>query len=131
MNCVNYKNKDNSPFLSTLIKSIGISYLITIVFFIIFAIIMTYTSLQENIIPVANSIIMIISIAIGAIYMALRVESKGWLNGALIGLIYIVILITIRQLIFTPLQLDGYLMIRIAISLITGSVGGMIGVNLK
>ena len=46
--------------------------------------------------PLLNTIVMIISITIGSIYVAIKVEEKGWINGGIIGVLYFLILIIVK-----------------------------------
>ncbi|EOD00668.1 TIGR04086 family membrane protein [Caldisalinibacter kiritimatiensis] len=126
-----YKNSKKDNYALTLIKGVILSFIITLVSFIVFALILTYTNITESVIPTVDSIIMILSIAIGSIYVAFKVYKKGWLNGAIVGLAYIAILIAIRRLISGNVQYNVYLLVKVAISIITGVVGGMIGINIK
>lgn len=115
----------------TLAKSLALSYIVTLIFFIIFALILTYTSLSEGAIPIINSIIMIISIAIGSIRMAIKSQNKGWLNGALVGVLYVLVLVFLSSIFVENFEVNSYLMMKAIIGLITGAVGGMIGINVK
>lgn len=115
----------------TLLKGVVLSFSTTLILIILMAIILTYTSLSEGVIPVINSIIMILSIALGSIYMSLKISEKGWLNGAVIGLLYIFVLVILGSSFIDTFKLDSYILLRIVISIITGAVGGMIGVNLR
>jgi len=122
---------ESSNYLITLIKGVGFSYIVTFIFIVLLALIMTYTSLSEGLIPIVNSIAMIISIVIGSIYMSIKVNKKGWLSGGAIGLVYIFILIIFSSIFADKFAMDGYLLLKVLIALVTGSVGGMIGINLK
>ncbi len=126
----NGKNKEiNYPI--TLLKGVALSFSVTLVLIVLLAIILTYTSLSEGVTPVVNSIIMILSIALGSIYMSLKVSEKGWLNGAVVGLLYIIILIILGSAFNNDFKLDSFILLRMVIAIITGAVGGMIGVNLR
>lgn len=126
----NGKNKEvNYPI--TLLKGVALSFSITLILIVLLAIILTYTSLSEGVTPVVNSIIMILSIALGSIYMSLKVSEKGWLNGAIVGLLYVIILIILGSAFNNDYKFDSFVLLRIIISVVTGAVGGMIGVNLR
>ncbi len=123
------KNEINYPI--TLLKGIVFSLIITVILIIVLALILTYTSLSEGIIPIVNSIIMILSIALGSIYVSVKINRLGWLNGALTGLLYILILVILGNMFVDSFKLDIFILFRILIALITGAVGGMIGINLR
>lgn len=125
------KLKGSSTYIVNLSKAVGISILLTLSLMIIQTLIMSYTNLSENMVPVTNSIIMIISIAVGAIYISIKIKQKGWLNGGIIGILYIVILVLLNILFIDAFTFNKYLVLKTVIGLVTGSVGGIIGVNIK
>ena len=74
--------------LMTIIKSSITAVIITFLFFIIFAIVMKIGNLDEKIISPINQVIRIISIALGGSIAARASSSRGWLIGAITGIIY-------------------------------------------
>lgn len=112
-------------------KGLMRGYIVSLILFLISAILITYTSIGEGIIPVLTSIIMILSIAYAAIYVAIHIKKRGWLHGAIVGLIYILLLILLSKIFITGYMIDRVVLYRIGISIITGIVGGMIGINMK
>lgn len=118
-------------FLWSFFKSLVVSYIITLVMILIMAIIFTYTPLKEKNIPLFNTVIMIISITVGAIYLTLKIGEKGWLNGGLVGIVYYIILVLLNFILFKNHSIDIYTTSKLIISLATGIIGGMIGINLK
>jgi len=87
--------------------------------------------MKEDTIPLLSTIIMIVSIAVGSIYMAIKAEEKGWLNGGIVGVLYFLILLLLNYLFIKPFIFDVYTIGKLFISLVAGVVGGMIGVNIK
>ncbi|NMB27159.1 MAG: TIGR04086 family membrane protein, partial [Tissierellia bacterium] len=78
-----------------------------------------------------NTIIMVISITVGGIYISIKIGEKGWLNGGTIGVLYFLILVLLNYLFIKPFIFDIYSMGKFFISLVTGIIGGMIGINIK
>ncbi|MCF6465915.1 TIGR04086 family membrane protein [Clostridium sp. Cult2] len=114
-----------------ILKSLAISFVLTLILVLIVSTLLTYTSLKESKIPLLNTMIMIFSITIGSIYMAIKVEENGWLNGGIIGGLYFIILILLNYLFIKPFMLDIYSISKFFIALTTGIIGGIIGVNIK
>ena len=81
----------------------------------IFAIVLTNSNVSENIIPIVIIVISNLSILIGSIICNKRIEKNGIVNGMLVGLIYF--------------NLKSVIMILC--SILSGTIGGIIGVNLK
>ncbi|HLR34198.1 MAG TPA: TIGR04086 family membrane protein [Tissierellales bacterium] len=118
-------------FLWSLLKSLVLSYIVTLGLVLIMAIMLTYTPLKEKSIPLLNTITMMISIITGAIYLTLKIGEKGWLNGGIVGVVYYLILLLINIIFIKNHSIDIYTTSKIIISLVTGVIGGMIGINLK
>lgn len=118
-------------FIWSLFKGIALAYTVTLGLILIVAIMLTYTSLEEKTIPLLNTIIMVLSITVGAIYLTLKVGRKGWLNGGAIGILYYLILLLLNILFLKEYSINIYTTSKLVISLITGIIGGMIGINLK
>ncbi|HBM81967.1 MAG: TIGR04086 family membrane protein [Clostridiales bacterium] len=112
-------------------KGVLISYIISIVMITIYGLLLSITSLSEASLPTAIMVITTISIAIAGIYASLKVESKGWLNGALIGLVYMIILMLLGLLFKTGVNIDKYSIFKVFMGFIIGSLSGAIGINLK
>lgn len=106
-------------------------YMVSILLFFMGAILITYTSLSEGIIPFITSTIMIIGIVFSAVYCSAHLQKKGWLHGAVIGFIYILILILLSKIFITDYSIDRTAMYKIILGVGTGVVGGMLGVNLR
>lgn len=114
-----------------ILKSSALAFALTLALLLIVSILLTYTSLKESRMPLLNTIIMIISITSGSIYLAIKVEVNGWLNGGVVGVLYFLTLVLLNYLFIKPFVFDVYLIIKFFIALITGVIGGMIGINIK
>ena len=109
----------------------GVSIVITIIGLIIFASLLTYTSIAETTIPTVTIIITIISILIGSSICMSTVRKNGIINGVLIGLIYIGVIYILSSIIEGSFSLNTYSIIMIIGSVFAGALGGIIGVNRK
>jgi putative membrane protein (TIGR04086 family) len=107
------------------------AYVLSLILFMVSGLLITYTNIGENIYPVFTSVVLIASIAYAAIYVAVKLGARGWLHGAAMGLIYITILVLLSRLFIDGYIIDRYVLYRYAISLVTGAIGGMIGINIK
>lgn len=124
-------NKKNSMYVLYTLKGLALAYIVTFIMMLIFSLLLTYTSLKESIIPVLNTVIMIGSIVLGSIYLTFKIGEKGWLNGMIIGVLYFLILLLLNKLIITDSSITFYSFTKLLISIVTGVIGGMIGINLK
>jgi len=117
--------------LMTIIKGIIVSYIITIPAFIIFAIILTYVSFPEKLISPAVVIITIISILVAGSTATKSTKSRGWLNGGIVGLIYMLFLYILSSSIINNFAIDRYVATMTVIGVLTGCIGGITGINIK
>ena len=112
-------------------KGLITSLIFTFISLIILSAILTYTSISEN---VGNSAIIIInsvSILIGSGITTKNQKSKGILKGSLCGLGYIGIIYLISSLISLDFTVNTSSIIMIVTSVISGGIGGIIGVNMN
>ena len=120
----------NNIFLKIL-KGVGISFAFTLICLTIFSVLLTYTSLSENLIqPVVISVTGI-SILAGSFFATRKVGKNGILKGIAVGLIYIVFIYFISSIVNNgnfSLNLGSIIMILAGI--ICGAIGGIIGVNI-
>lgn len=114
-----------------IIKGSAISIAISIVALIIFSVILTNTQLTEETIKPVIMIITAISILTGSVISVSKIEKKGILNGALVGLIYVLTIYLISSIVNSNFTFNLSSIIIIFLSIIAGIIGGIIGVNMK
>ncbi len=117
--------------LLSLIKGIFVSYLITLPAFIIFSFVLTYTDFPEKYISTTVIIVTIMSVLVAGSTATRNVRNRGWLNGSAVGVIYMLVLYLFSSLTFKNFAVDKHVVIMIFIGVLTGSVGGIIGINFK
>lgn len=117
--------------LVSILRGLLISYLITIPTFIIFALILTYTNFPEMLISPAVVITTMISILTAGSTSTRGVKNKGWLNGGIVGLIYMLVLYLVSSLVFNDFTVNNYVVTMELIGIFTGAIGGIIGINIK
>ena len=114
-----------------IIKGVGISFLSTILLLIIFASLLTYTQLSEQMMNPVIIIITAVSILIGSSIGNSKIKKNGLINGALIGGIYIIIIYFVSSILNRKFGLEIQSLIMIVIGMIFGILGGIVGVNKK
>lgn len=113
-----------------LLQGLLLAFIITAVLIFISSVIITYTNISESKMNLLNTIVMIISITSGSIYVAIKAKEKGWINGGILGLCYFLIILLINIVFLKPFTFDIFLISRLIISVIMGIIGGIIGINL-
>lgn len=127
----NLDKNETKENLIRIIKGSGIALGITILSLFIFAILLTYTNIQESTMIPVVIIITAVSILIGSSLSTLRIKKNGLLNGALVGVIYILLIYIISSLTGSGFSLNIMSVIMLVSSIIAGMIGGIIGVNLN
>ncbi len=117
--------------IKNVFKGIGISMIFTIICLFIFAILLTYTTISESTITPVIIIVTGVSILVGSSIGNSKIKKNGILNGALVGGGYILILYLLSSLLNVRFSLNIQSVIMIAIGVIFGILGGIIGVNRK
>ena len=117
--------------LMSVIKGIIVSYLITIPVFVLFALILTNTDFPEKFISIGVVITTIISVLTAGTTSTRGLKNKGWLNGSAVGFIYMLILYLLSSIIFNNFVIDRYVITMTVIGVLTGAIGGIMGINVK
>ena len=125
-----YKVEENKTVIQIL-KGIGISLITTLVFLIIFALILTYTQVEEKTINPVIVVITALSILIGSSIVNIKIKKNGLINGAIIGGAYMLIIYLISSILNWKFGLDAQSIIMIVAGVIFGILGGILGVNNK
>lgn len=124
------ENERKSSNILKVIKGSVISIFISVVLLFIASLILTYTNIGENAIPTMIIIISAISIFIGSLVSAMHIKQKGIFNGSLVGAIYIIIIYLFSSIAITGFNMNIKSLIMLAASIIAGTIGGIVGVNL-
>jgi|SRR5699024_7869550 len=116
--------------LIELLKGLILAFLITFILIFIISILLKFTGLREAKLGILNNIVIMLSIVISSIYVVLRVRKNGWLYGAILGLIYYLVIILINIVFYKANVLAPISIFKLIIIMIIGAIGGIIGVNL-
>ena len=115
----------------SMVKGIAIAYLVTIPLFVIFAFFLSHMDFPEKFLPSAVIITTLVSIIVAGWSSTSRIKSKGWLNGGIIGFMYMGILFLASSLAYRDYTINRHVIIMLIIGVITGSIGGILGINLR
>lgn len=120
------ENKIESEFTKNLIRILKGSItaiIFTLILLFIFAILLTFTPLQENIINPVIIVISAISILVGSSISTIKIKKNGLLNGSLVGFIYILTIYLISSITCVGFAFNIYSIIMIIASIIAGMIG--------
>ena len=119
------KNTSN-PILS------GLTYTFSIVIssVLIFALLLTFTSISDTYLPFISYFITVLSILVGGFVSGKRSGEKGWYYGGITGTIYGILLVIITFLAF-EMDINFRSLILVVLTFLFGAFGGIFGVNAK
>lgn len=114
-----------------LVRGMAVAFAITCIIFIGFGILLTYTELTEESLPLVALVCTALSAAAAGYDWAACMQKKGLLWGLAAGAVYTVLLYLITGLASDSfvLQLSGVMTLIVALA--GGAVGGILGVNRK
>lgn len=117
--------------LLSLVKGIIAAYIVTVPVFIALALIITYTKFPAKFILPAVIVTTIISILTAGSTSTRNLKSKGWLNGSIVGFTYMLILYFVSSVVLKNFSINEHVITMTVIGVITGAIGGIIGINIK
>ncbi len=125
------KEKNNKNIFLNLTKGTIFAYFITLLVFIIYGILITYTDITEKNMQLIVMITTVVSVLVSGFISAKGISSKGLLLGSLAGIIYFIILLMVAFCVLPNIQINSKLLMLFVLSICSGGVGGIIGINLK
>lgn len=126
----NIKKSKNSVILS-LTKGTIFSYLLTLIVFITYGILLTYTQITEKNMQVVVMLTTVVSVLLGGIVASNGLNSKGLIFGMLVGVIYAIVMIMVSFCILPSIKITSKMIMILILSISAGGIGGIIGINVK
>lgn len=114
-----------------ILKGCAFAIIISIILLTVYALLLTYTKVSESTITPVVLTITGISILIGSTISSRKIKKNGLMYGGLVGAIYIIFLYFASSLCITGFSLTLNSIIMLAVGIITGIAGGIIGVNMR
>ncbi len=111
------------------LKGILLALVFSLVMLLVIALVLYLTALPEK---VASYLVYGVSIAAilwGSAYATRRIGTRGWLNGGIIGVIYVLLMIGGGLIIVDDMAIGWSLAVKIFLGFVFGAIGGMWGVN--
>lgn len=129
MNNVEKIKKDNAIF--SILKGYVVSIVLSVIFVLIYSLILINTSIEEKTIKPVVIGIAGISILCGSIFSCLKIKKKGILNGVVVGVLYFASLYVLSSIVFCGFSFNISSLIMILVGILLGGIGGVLGVNLR
>lgn len=122
---------ENTLNFGSIIKGTILCYIITLIMFAVFATALLFTDFPGKFIYAVVIITTVVSVIIGGTVAGHSAKSMGWLNGAIMGIFYVVVLYFIGSIINKNFAIEGNTLMMACIAIASGAVGGMIGINFR
>lgn len=124
------KTDNRNGALSVFINII-LCFLITFIALVLLAFVITYTSFPTGLISPAVIIITVLSVILAGILTSRKCTSKGWLYGTVTGFLYMLILYLLGAIVYRDTSFGLNSLSMFALGIFSGTLGGIIGINLK
>ena len=133
LNKIRKKNntKKEEKNIIRLIKGSISSIIISVIFLFVYAIVLTYTTVPESTMPLVITVIIGVSILIGSSISSMKIKKNGFINGGVVGLIYMLFLYISSSMALSGFSINLNTLILIISGIVVGMIGGIIGVNIK
>ncbi len=113
-----------------ILKSTLIAIIISLICFTLFAVIIKVADMRETVIPPVVQVVRTLSAALGGLLAARASRKMGWLRGGITGVLYILCALLVSSLFGGTVFMGSLIFSDILLGLVSGAVGGIIGVNL-
>ena len=123
--------KREDKFFKPILKGVITSLCVSLVAILLFAFILRFTSVSDNIISPVNQVIKGVAIFLGVFFGLKKVKENGIINGALIGFFFIILAFLVFSLLDGTFLFNRTLLNDIIFGTIIGAICGIICVNLK
>ena len=107
------------------------SVLLSILLIFALSIVISKTTVSENVIIPGIIVISSFSIMFGSIRVSRKRERNGMVNGTILGLIYMGSMYIISSIILKDFSITANSIIMVTFGIICGGIGGILGVNFK
>ena len=114
-----------------MIKGMMIAYAVTCIIFITYGILLTYTDITEEKIPLTALCCTVISAGIAGFDWARCAKARGILWGIFAGLVYGAILFVLDGIAGSGFSVIGSKGLMMLLAAAGGGVGGILGINMK
>lgn len=121
---------ENNKNIGRIIKGSVTAIIVSLVLLLVYATLLSYTNISETTMTPVVITISGVSILIGSTISSLKIKKQGMLNGALVGLIYILFIYILSSMLLIGFEINTKSLIMMLVSTFAGMIGGIIGVNL-
>ena len=123
--------KKNNNLCKGFFGGMAIALSLTAVVFLLCAVLITYTDMTENSVSIISVVVSAVSTFIVGFKTASKAEKGGMVYGFVSALIYIMFVLLVLSTAQKDFVLSTIRIFSVIISLVCGSIGGILGINTK
>ena len=112
-----------------ILKGAAAAIALTVLAAAVLAAMMYFSDVPELLVSALIFLIGALSCAVGGFFVCRAAGTKGLANGAAVGLLYYIVLAAAALIIRRELPLDAHMLIMLAAALLSGMLGGVLGVS--
>ena len=112
-----------------LLKGTILALVLSVVLIFIAALVLYFTPLPEKTAPYLVFGISLAAILVGASFAGKKIGARGWLNGGIVGLLYVVLMLSAGLIILDNMTVGWNFITKLFLGFAFGAAGGMWGVN--
>lgn len=120
-----------SGMLFRFIKGMLIAGILSVIFFVMLSFILLFFDFPGKYVTLAVIISTVLSLFFSSFFSARSTGNGGWINGIAIGTLYAIILLVVGSLMSGEFLMGTKWLINLLISVMSGAVGGIVGVNFR
>lgn len=105
-------------------------FILTLVLLLAFSLVVTFATISEGITSGFILVSTMISIIYSAIYATKKICKRGWINGIIVAVLYMLILYIVSMVAGRDAALSLKDLWRVLLAVATGALSGMLGINL-
>jgi len=117
--------------ITNVLKALLIALIATVLLVAVLSALLTWTGLPEGAAGIGIIIIIILSNIIGGISLAKKMRANGMMGGVLLGLVYAVAIYLLGCIFYNKVDININTLIMLIASVVSGGIGGIMGVNSK
>ena len=127
-------NEDKFDYLKyalTIIKASVLAVLLTVVLFLLSALVLLLSGVDDSAVPIIVQVVRIVSIGFAGIICGRSAPRMGWLAGIISGIVYVILTVLVGLLFYDSFSFDRILLIDVITAAVAGFISGIIGINTK
>lgn len=122
--------ENSRQFYVSVIEGVLRSFFMTLAILLLYAVFAHFVQINESITSILIIIATLLSVVYGSIYASRKTGKRGWLNGLLVAILYIIIFYLVALLSQSRDAAIGFNdLARFAICIFVGILAGMLGLN--